>query len=497
MPGIGRLSYLENIQMPVLLLAIGLIDRMEKWKYAVFLSGFVTSIGIFFCKASHLIPALGLMLALLIYDIFFRRAGKKIALFSQLQFIGGILPVGLFWMFFAYFPTVNLVWDGAISTAFFSTLSGLESVKSYIMYLFTLFLFNKFSLHSPVVILLASLFVVGLILKFYKKKSSLSPLEIMIPICLIFLYGGTSVWEYRPIRYQIVMLPLLSAAAAAFLYYLKSGELITKIKFKKHLPVFIAGLLLLSIFFVSIIGSYYFYYDRQNYNFWSILIKSIFLAAALLSIAIILFFKKGKKSSKAKGNDIRFVATAIVALLFTFFINFYLHYDYISKPQYTIRDSAKSVDMALGDSAYVIGTYAPLLTVDARIRSDTPIWGPDRVPQLNERFPATHIVQNRNGALLRILEEDFPGIKNNSLFLGYLYVRGFYLELWKLPGDFSRYSKKYVNSEFENARIQVNQGDYEQALATFMKERNDYGNLFMLDMAIKDANMRLAQKKQL
>ena len=254
---IGRLSYLENIQMPVLLLAIGLIDRMEKWKYAVFLSGFVTSIGIFFCKASHLIPALGLMLALLIYDIFFRRAGKKIALFSQLQFIGGILPVGLFWMFFAYFPTVNLVWDGAISTAFFSTLSGLESVKSFIMYLFTLFLFNKFSLHSPVVILLATFFVIGLILKFYKKKSSLSPLEIMIPICLIFLYGGTSVWEYRPIRYQIVMLPLLSAAAAAFLYYLKSGELITKIKFKKHLPVFIAGLFLLSIFFVSIIGSYY------------------------------------------------------------------------------------------------------------------------------------------------------------------------------------------------------------------------------------------------
>jgi HD-like signal output (HDOD) protein len=76
---------------------------------------------------------------------------------------------------------------------------------------------------------------------------------------------------------------------------------------------------------------------------------------------------------------------------------------------------------------------------------------------------------------MTLLEEEYPGIRRRSELLGHLYVRGFTLELWRLPSDISKYAAGYHLSEYETALQLVSSGLLDRASDLLYKIRNKNG----------------------
>jgi hypothetical protein len=89
---------------------------------------------------------------------------------------------------------------------------------------------------------------------------------------------------------------------------------------------------------------------------------------------------------------------------------------------------------------------------------------------------------------LKILENDYPGIRDSSLFLGHIYVRGFMLELWKLPANFSQLSQTYSESEYENALELLRSGKSELARTKLLQLQQETGGLPIIAEALQGSH---------
>ena len=486
---VSRLSYLENIQILTLLISYGLIDRFEKWKFAPLFSGIAISVGVFYCKLTSIFSVFGIVIAFLIYLKYIKIYPLKKCLMLCAQFAVGFCIVGISWIYLAYLPTIRLTWDGTISASYFTEFRALQSLKLFIFYLYSVFIKSRFVLHEFIQSFLTFtfLFLVGWKMLKNFRKISLQELLWFLGIILIFvsIFG----WEWRPIRYQTVFAPMMAASSAWVIYYLGEAKLPNKYKWH-YIAICIWGIALFSIYIFSIIGCYTLRANLIDGDFWGILMISIFTSlVCTIMLFFILVYKKTNNRLMSDSKAEILNSFIIIIIIGSLILNASLYYRWCNKPMFTIKDSARAMAYVLNKDAYLIGTYAPLLSINARIRSDSPIWGTDKIPNLLEKYPATHIVQEVNGPLLKLLNEEYSGIRDSSLLLGHLYVRGFYLELWKLSIPGNHRGGSYSLSPFEKAMTLIRRGQVNDAREILISLKSELGTSLIWAEAMEKTNI--------
>jgi 4-amino-4-deoxy-L-arabinose transferase-like glycosyltransferase len=479
---IGRLAYLENIQVFCLLLAIALLEKDDNSKKMIFLAGFAISVGVFFCKLSSVISAVGVVVSLALYQWLTAMRKLKEIFRNLIIFVAGFAAVALIWVFSAYLPTIERTWNGAISASYFTRASAMDSPTMFIVQLYSLFTATKFVLHAPVQALLAAVFIALVVVRFILKRKSLTLQEYIWPLSLFFLFASIFGWEWRPLRYQIILSPMLAAAVVWALHYLVEGKIAVKERAGAKIAFFAVSVLLASIIWFSIIGVKSYHPSMGMAAFWKTWTNSALLSLLSAALFYFLFFGNNKGATPKRGNFIG-VKVFVISLLVVgcVLLNVGLYFSWAKSPRYTIKEAIRSAGVILNKNAYLIGSYAPLLTIDNGIRSDTPLWGSDRIPRILDKFPATHIVQEANGPLMKILEEDYPGIRSKSQFLGYLIVRGFTIELWRLPPDVSQRAQKYTLSDFEKAMALGQSGRLDEAKNLLLEIESKHGKVQVVD----------------
>ena len=158
----------------------------------------------------------------------------KIRFSPTLFFAAGLCSVALVWFFLVYFPFGETVSEfvSGMSVGLYGSPRAFESIPDFVYSLFSfggvthVFASKTYSLGTdlfyrmPFLFILSLLFLLGLFFKIFKVKSilknlqSCSRLELLFALWLVVGIFALMPWNYRPLRYQVLLIPPMCALAA-------------------------------------------------------------------------------------------------------------------------------------------------------------------------------------------------------------------------------------------------------------------------------------------
>ena len=229
----NRSPFMENAMIFFIVLGFYFWTCQNRKPLFWFLSGASLGISIFFGKmiALFLVP---IFFGLVLLELWRDRSQKKLKknLFPSLSFLGGVLGVSLFWLFFSYLPATRQVagYMSEITTGLYGKPQGLSSVSGFLSSLFSFggvtgVFYNTpvgtdFFFRIPALFVLASFFMLFYFAFNFKwndlsdSTKSLPKFEFFFVFWLIFGVLALMPWNYRPLRYQVSLIPPLCVLAA-------------------------------------------------------------------------------------------------------------------------------------------------------------------------------------------------------------------------------------------------------------------------------------------
>ncbi len=468
----GRNPFLEISAL--FLLTLGFYFLVSSFKRNLFLipSGICFSAAIFFGKtmAAFILPA---CLGVLLLWMFQHRSSseRKIEITPLILFSVGFLVVTLFWLFFSYLPAKKEVagYLGEQALGLYGFPVALQSVSAFISSLFTFG--TDLFYRMPVAFVLSFL---GLLM-FFRNRSSFKELVksrddsskagFLIVFWFLVAFFLLMVMNYRPLRYQIYLIPPMCVLAGVWLDRMVSSQGTQKdstvgISFW---VIFVVG----TTFVVNYLITTLYMLSRKQVLLTSSL--PIALVAALICGALYYWKiaasrKAGRESAGSPNLGLRF-SLALILILTSFLINGRQYSGWAASPTYSLNKSSVDLGKVLSDEAVISGPYGPALTWDNRLKDIIHMFGvtqPD--PHLFLTYPITHLALERGGNRDRAFQ-DYPQVMNESKIVTSYRLRNIVVDVYRIAeGTGNPQTESYSLSDFEKARSFMDQGNPDSAL---------------------------------
>lgn len=420
----GRLGLIETVQILFLLLTGWCWVRGLDRPLPMILAGFFAAATVLLVKISavFIVPVMVVVFA---WEFFERRerAGRLELLRRLGLFVAGVGAAVAVWLITVFLPHRADYLRYVLRHSFESPAGHPEGLTAY--------LFNTFTVgvRSRIVPRIAWTALLGIIAM---PVLALGRRPALRYVLAWFVFGVLLLgyMNYRPPRYEIIIIPALAVAAAVMIArLLEGGVLLPRLR-----PTI--GKSILAVLWLWPVCLQLALYTG---GFWGLLkprsegelLAAAAVVAAVLAALAHLFFRIVKSPLLVRGTFAR-LALAAVPLLLILQLDLGQYGRWFENRTHNMVAFARELDAALPEKAVLAGGWAPALLLESRKRAlcitdwaniDDPVG----------RFGVTHLVSPENGFDYRLFSEQYPELMARAEVLRRFNVRGLVLTVYSLP----------------------------------------------------------------
>lgn len=387
----------------------------------------------------------------------------RLALSRVIAFVVGLAAVALVWYVLAYTPYRAEVSEylQEHSVSLYGAPEGLESLDKFI---FKLVSFGANSnllerMITPSLLTAGFLFSILLGLSrptFWRTGQAwFNAGHLFIAAMIVAFVGSLMIWNYQPLRYQIILIYPVCAAAAVVIVAMWD-------KLRAGLPRSLPWWYYLLAFPLALVVVYHltgvilgargeaFYYDDIKYVV--VAITTALIAATPIALASYRRLPLSAIQTAARG-------IGLIALLASIGHGFYDFAGWVNKATYTSRDSSSETGRLLSAGAVLSGPFGPLLAMENDHMAVIHMFGvssPD--PAVFRTFPITHLALDQpNEDRAR---EDYPEIFRDALHVATHRVGKVQIRIYNIAHSTGNpVANLYQESLFEQGAAALQTGD--------------------------------------
>jgi hypothetical protein len=421
----GRQPFLEHAMAFWAFLALVIVTYTRSW-WAFAAAGLFLGSSALFSKIHGLVFLFPFACLLIWRSLFDDLRLSKVHWSRPVWFVGGYFGAAVVWFFITYLPAPSQV------TSFFQentidlhgTPGGLKSVSDFVEKLLTLGFDTNLFPRMALIGLLGAVFFGAVVYQLCRKETYRGQMNfgnggfIFVAAMMIAFHGSLMIWNYRPLRYQLILIYPFCAAAAILLARLWEGVRPPR---GEKLPILFwplcAG--------VAVIPAYQVFAGSSKFitaHWWADVAKiAVPLSAPLIALVVGLMILVVKRHQFRTAVAV----TRTLAVVLTIGCIFYGVTGYLKwavRPTQTIRDVNRDLTFNVGPGTLVTGPYAQTLTLENDLPSLIHMFGtasPDSL--FFRKFPVTHLLLD-DGNIARMFE-DYPSVMNTHQHI-YTYFIG-------------------------------------------------------------------------
>jgi hypothetical protein len=489
----GRLPFLEHAMCFWAFLALVLLSYVPT-RIGYLLAGLSLGLGVFFSKVIGLIFLFPFACWLLYRWRFEETTSGRDRYRKPLMFAVGFGLLTFIWVYFSYLETPEQV-TGYIGEQAYDLYGAPDAFRSVGEFFSQFASFGTDSHLFERMVVPGLLGIVLLLIALYRMARGRSWREgfggfsaghVFIVAMIVAFYLSLMIWNYRPLRYQLPLIYGFCGAAAVVLVMLwrsaprRSEGATPWLFYLLILPVNYAVAMQLIGGITYTLGMYFDY----RADWWQGLGVALLLSAAV-GITIDL-------DRSGKLPEFRVLSRVLVVLLVGWVVGsgVYGIADWRERVQYTVRDNARDLAMAVGDNAVYSGPYGPTFALVTGGPAVIHMFGPEGGnPNLFDRFPVTHLLLDESNE--QRAKEQIPGVMDESPHICTYHVGLEKVRVYAIGGKTANpVAGQYKPSVFELAAVMFTIGDTARAWylgAQYLREHpgNITGNLMMADIAQK------------
>ena len=443
-------------------------------------SGACFAVSIFFGKmlAMFMLPV---CLGVLILSALDGSLGNhaKIKFSRLLSFGAGLSSVALLWVFLIYSPSSESVshFVSGMSVGLYGFPRGFESISDFIYSLFSfggvtqVFANKEYSLGTdlfyrmPFLFILSMLFLLGLFFRIFKIRRILenlrtcSRLELFFALWFVVAVFALMPWNYRPLRYQVLLIPPMCALAAFCLVdFLNPSEI--KKKPKRGVWFWILSIPAASVLIFHTISLF------PKILGMTVQLNSIIVLSLLLSFPLTYVFheaKRWKPNLRMKARKRVIVAEAILLVVI---INGVQFWHSAGNVQYSLLTSSKDLGQILGEGAVISGPYSQALVMENDLKLVLRMFhAGDDDPDFFLKHPITHVALEAEGGQRNQAFTDYPEVMRNATPVTNYHLRNFPVQILRVAESSGNpRTKNYRLSDFEKAKLLIQEDQVDSAI---------------------------------
>ncbi len=494
----GRLPFLEHAMT---FFAFASVTVLAYWpgRVGYLAAGLLLAVGIFFGKVIGLV-FLFPFACYLAYRFAFEQ--KQERLLKPGLFVAGFAAVTVFWLFFSYLPMREQVtgYLGEQALSLYGAPDGLKSFSGFIRK------FVSFGEHSKLVQrmkpagLLALVFLGMIFLRMLKVRSwksgfdRFNGLHVFFAAMIVGFYGALMIWNYRPLRYQLVLIYPVCAAAAVILDRLWR-------EWRSDPPERVPWAYLLLIYPLVLVPVYQFTQfwvegGGERFHFSDYIMPTA-MWAFLISMLIFILVSLYKRGLIPR---IPLFGRAVVLILFVMIlVKGVGDYQYwAERPSMSARDNSRDLGMLLSEGAVLSGPFAGELTLENDVGTVIHMFGVTEAdPDLFKRFPITHLVLDQGNEDRARL--DYPTVMDSATHILTYHIGVKKVRLFRIAGQTGNpTADAYRLSRFEQLQLEFTQessGRRNELAVEFLQQYPDNISCYLLlaEAAEKDNVFPLAE----
>lgn len=479
-----------------------LILGLEK-NFFLILSGASHACAFLFGKmlAAFILPVgLGVLVLVAFEKISAER--KKINLFPLIMFSIGLLGAVLPWYLIIYNPVPGDVkfYLKEMSTGLYGAPVALNSIKDFIYSLFSLGYVSgifegaphrpgtDFFYRMPFVFLLSCLFSIFYFFKIFKgnfleKIKSTTRTEFYLVFWLIVGFIALMPWNYRPLRYQLLIIPPICALAGIVL----SKFLHPETGNKKEKLNWVYWIFFIPIFTIMIfhLGTFYLRLFGKTGSFDSLVTFSVLLAIALMIGWHI--FLKNKTLYFKNISGLKSIGVVVIVVLILL-INIGPYLSWAKTHQNSLIRTSQDLGKILSRGAVISGPYASTLTQDNNLGFCFHMFGVVRVDTLLfQRYPITHLALERRGGNRERAFKDYPEVMKDARVVTSYLLRGMPVDIFRIKEHTKNpQAESYRLSDFEKAKILIEEEKTDSAIVLLTKFNRENPQNFSAHLVLSD-----------
>ncbi|GAB4328823.1 MAG: hypothetical protein Kow0074_24970 [Candidatus Zixiibacteriota bacterium] len=419
----SRMPFLEVASNASLAAALYFLLSSRKVWWMAFVAGIAAGLGTFFGKVTglHAAPIFLLTAALIGWQATSDSKGLRWA--RPIGYGAGMAVVYAAWYVYAYMPASQQVLDylKEQSLSLYGTPIGLTSISGFVNQWFSFSINNELLTWAPVFSVIGVLGMAGLVVRNLPNASMGEILKRMDPMALGVVGWFWSAWaafmpfNYRPVRYQIVLLiPLAIAAGWLVSTALAGGS--TRIRKDKPFGASWLAVIPLAVIFATVLQVMLMPYTL-NMNRADALSRGITLSSLLgivLAVVVVLVKRRETGGPLLSGQTRSAFSWIVVVLLVVFVVNQGRHFvRWWSNPQYSLEYANRDLERILTHDAVLTGGYGTPLAQSDSMKTFPAMFGVSKVDRdFFRTFPVTHVAEVDDPS--QPFNKNYPDIANNA-----------------------------------------------------------------------------------
>jgi 4-amino-4-deoxy-L-arabinose transferase-like glycosyltransferase len=370
-------------------------------------------------------------------------------------FVAGFLVIAGVWYVQAYVPYFSQV-SGYLqeqSVSLYGMPEGLESPDRFLYKLVTFGGSSNLLERMPGEAILAAIFLMVLSLGIVRRRERASaairptPSQVFMAAMIVAFFGSLMIWNYRPLRYQLILIYPMCGAAALMLRAFWTG--FHSQEFARP-PWSLAAI----SYPVVLVVVYHLYGALLRWwgsiEYYSTIRYHALGLAAVVSILIVALVPSMRKVNFAALRPVIRIG-AVIVVIASVSLGLVEYGSWAGRPTYSARDASRDIGTLLGAGAVISGPYGPLLTLDNGVGALIHMFGVSSAdPNLFRKYPVTHLAvdeQNRDRA-----REDYPEIMDKAMLVSSYRIGRKKVWLYNIAGlTGNPRSDAYVRSVYEEA----------------------------------------------
>lgn len=484
----GRQPFLEVVSNACLAVAFwAILSSTQKWWWVV-VGGLVAGAGTFFGKVTALHAAPVFILATIMQALDDDGAVKGLARWRRpLGYVAGFGFVAALWYLFAYSAASEEVkaYLTEQSRTLYGAPVGLESLTGFVRQFFSLGVDTKVLTWSPIAAIAGLAGVCGILIWSVRGRASLpwwrqlAPFAFLTAGWFLCAYTAFSPFNYRPVRYQVVMwLPI--AAACGWLVQ----RLVSKAKSSGKPVVINSHWWVFPILFAAVaIGLQHFVFENLLDPTGRGQASSSHNASILVGLLVtggLLWFASRPSTGAMSAPRTRALFEALVAVLLIgvlaeqgrHFVRWW------NSPVHTLEYANADLPRILGPNAVVTGEWsAPLTQLAESPIGLTHFFSLKESQDFFSAKPITHVIveDKPDGAFFK----DFPQLAQSAAKVTSYTIRNLRIGVWRVAeSGGNEQAKAYAPTFFERLRMEPASRPMESVLADLTQRIADSANFY-------------------
>ena len=483
----GRLPFLENAMWFFASGALVLITHF-RGRWAFLTAGASLAVAVFFGKILGVVFLFPFACFLLHQAVYADRDGRSDRTSRPLLFAAGFALIGLFWVLFSYLPLQSEVagYIGEKTVELYGAPEGLQSFDDFVWKFVSFGISSNLFPRMTIVSILGAVYLGFVVFSLSRRRSwsenlsSLKSGQLFIAAMIVAFYGSLMIWNYQPLRYEMVLIyPFCGAAAmilAMWWCQMKSSE-------PKSGASWLFSVLLYPIALVVVSQAWSGLAERLG---WEFVFDDVKYQAAILALVVAL----GVTAAIAVARKFQIIWPPVFArILVTIVVaatvgqGIALTTDWWRRPTYSAGDNSADLAMILSPGAVLSGPYAAQLTQSNHLGCVIHMFGVADVDStIFTRFPITHLLLDQaNETRAR---NDHPYVMGGAVRICTYHVGVKKVRLYRIAGHTGNpVADEYERSPFEMAVDQSRSGEsamMQRYLITFLQNHPENMSGYML-----------------